>query len=550
MNFIRWALEVTCKTTVPQKIDDFGANSQGQLAGLKTCRGSLAQAGKRGGGGENWRQKGDFMRRTSFAIASLVLAMLTACAVGPDYERPDDPLPEAYTEDPAETPTVETDVRLGEAQSFVGDRDLPLEWWELFQSEPLNELVEASLIQNPNVAAAQAALLVGLENVRAQVGYFSPTFLTNFMPTQNKTSQDLSSNTANNAYYYNLYTAQVAMTYTVDVFGSNKRQVESLRAEANSYRFNLEATYLTLTSNVVNAAILEASLRGQIAATQGIIAIQSNSMKMFEQLYNLGQISMGDLALQQAALAAAESTLPPLEKQLAIQRDLLHVLVGLFPSDTITAAFDLDSFDLPTELPLALPSTLVERRPDVRAAEELLHAASADIGVARANRLPILTLSADNYGVASTRFADLFLPSNIFWEIGGNIAQTVFDGGTLAHREASAIAAYDQAAAQYRATVLNAFQNVADALHAIRSDADALQAAGKAKRAAEKSLTIARGQLAAGDVSILILLQAEQVYQQALLNVVQAQANRLSDTVALFQALGGGWWNPACCESP
>lgn len=266
-------------------------------------------------------------------------------------------------------------------------------------------------------------------------------------------------------------------------------------------------------------------------------------MTMFQRQFELGQVSSADVAAQEAALAVAQANLPPLEKQLAQQRDLLKALAGRFPNDERQTGFDLDQLQLPGELPLSLPSTLVEHRPDIRAAEEQLHAASAEIGVAAANRLPNITLGVAGYGSAALSMADLFKGGTGFWELAGGITQPLFDGGTLKHRESAARAAYDQAAAQYRATVLNAFQNVADALQAVKSDADALRAADKALSAADKSLHLAQRQLELGDISALAVLNSEQTYQQAKLNQVQAQANRLADTVALFQALGGGWWN-------
>jgi NodT family efflux transporter outer membrane factor (OMF) lipoprotein len=256
------------------------------------------------------------------------------------------------------------------------------------------------------------------------------------------------------------------------------------------------------------------------------------------------------VATQEAALAAAEATLPPLEKQLALQRDLIKVLSGRFPNEALDASFELDGLQLPGELPLSLPSTLVEHRPDVRAAEEQLHAASADVGVAVANRLPNITLGVSTYGSSALSMGDLFKSGTGFWELAGGITQPVFDGGTLKHRQGAAEAAFEQARAQYRATVQNAFQNVADSLQALQSDDAALRAADRALQAAEKSLSIGRRQLQYGDISPLLLLNAEQTYQQAKLNQVQAQANRLSDTVALFQSLGGGWWNRPAPAAP
>jgi NodT family efflux transporter outer membrane factor (OMF) lipoprotein len=475
--------------------------------------------------------------------------LLVGCAAGPDYVRPPATLPTTYTAEAIDNTTVAGNVKFGETQTFVAERDIPAQWWELFHSQPLNDLVTASLKQNPNVEAAQAALRGAMESVYAQQGYFYPTIDASVMPTRQKVAHTLASGAASGASYYNLFTAQVSVSYTADVFGANRRQVESLKAQAQAQRFQLEATYLTLSANVVNAAIQEASLHGQISATKEIIASQTKLREIFQRQYALGQVAQADVATQEAALAAAEATLPPLEKQLAIQRDLLNSLAGRFPSESQTAKFDLDGLQLPTELPLSLPSALVEHRPDVRAAEEQLHATSAEIGVAAANRLPNITLGMSTYGSAALTLADLFKSGTGFWELAGGLTQPLFDGGTLKHREGAARAAYDQAAAQYRATVLNAFQNVADSLQAIQSDAIALRAADKAERAAAKSLAIGRRQLELGDISTMALLGVEQTYQQARLSLVQAQTNRLEDTVALFQSLGGGYWNKSVPET-
>ena len=472
----------------------------------------------------------------------LLLTVFTGCAVGPDFQRPSSPAVDGYAPQPLPAQTTSVDVKGGEAQRFVRDMDIPGQWWTLFHSRPLNDLIEQSLKANPDLEAAQAALRVAWENVYAQQGAFFPSVEANFNPTRQKTAGVLTSPLANNSYTYSLYTAQVSVAYAPDVFGGTRRQVESLKAQADSQRFQLEATYLTLTSNVVASAVQEAALRGQIEATRKIIDIQSKLLGLLKRQYELGQIATADVAAQEAALAQVQALLPPLEKQLAQQRDLLARLVGRFPSEKLAGEFELSSLQLPQELPVSLPSKLVAQRPDVRSAEEQLHSASADIGVSIANRLPNITLSA-NWGSSATAIDQLFTPGTGFWSLAGNLTQPIFQGGTLLHRQRAAEAAYAQAAAQYRSTVLTAFQNVADTLHAIESDADALKAAVAAERAAAKSLSIARHQLELGDISYLGLLNAEQTYQQALINTVQALANRYSDTAALIQALGGGWWN-------
>lgn len=476
-----------------------------------------------------------------FGLAGLIL--LSSCAVGPNYKRPPLLLPKTYTKAQI-SKTVATPIRLGNAQYYKLNQDITAQWWELFHSKPLNDLVAASLQCNPNVTAAQAALRASFENVKAQRGAFFPFIGLSAAPSYQQTASLLQSNLADNSYLYPLYTGQLFISYTADVFGGIRRQVESATAQAEFQRFQLEATYLTLTANVVNAAIQEASLREQILATQQIIANQKKIVAIYKNQLQFGDAALADVTLQEAALAAAEATLPPLEKALALQRDLLNTLAGRFPDDKQTPKFTLNSLKLPRELPLSLPSTLLEHRPDIRAAEAQMHAANALIGVAIANRLPNISLGLTNTGTAATSLAALFSSDANFWAVAGIVTHPVFAGGMLLHNQRNAEANYEQAAALYRATIINAFQNVADTLKAIRIDAITLKAANNATKAALTSLKISRQQLTFGDGSAMTILINEQAYQQARLNLIQAQALRLSDTVALFQALGGGWWNP------
>ncbi len=262
-----------------------------------------------------------------------------------------------------------------------------------------------------------------------------------------------------------------APAYVADVFGGTRRQVEALAAEEESQRFQLEAAYLTLTANLVAVVVTEASLRGETAATEEIINIQRQSLDLLRRQFDLGQVAGADVAAQEAALAQAQTALPPLRKQLAQQRHLLAVLIGRFPNEQPNSMFDLASLRLPEELPVSLPSRLVEQRPDIRATEAQLHGASAQIGVAIANMLPQITLSA-NGGSTALVIGSLFGPGTPFWTVAANAALTIFDAGTLLHRKRAADAAFDQAAAQYKQTVPTAFQNVADALRAVESDAD------------------------------------------------------------------------------
>lgn len=486
---------------------------------------------------------------TLWASTTLSSLVLTGCSVGPNYVRPTTTLPSAYTEQPTASSTDylkstsnKDHPKNDSAQQFI-EGDIPAQWWEVFHSKALNELVTASLQHNPNIDAAQATLRGALESVQAQQGAFFPTANVSFNSTRQKTAAVLASPLTSNAYFYTLHTAQVNVSYSLDLFGSNRRQVESLQAQAAANSLQLEGSLLTLSSNVVNAAIQEALLRSQISVTQDIIASQKTLYDIAKHQLAFGQLSIADVATQEATLAAVEATLPPLQKQLAIQRDLIKALAGRYPNDTLDAPFSLDDLVLPQALPFTLPSSLVEHRPDIRAAEEQLHAASANIGVAIANRLPNITLGVNSYGSSATHLSDLLKSATNFWSLTGGITQPIFDGGMLKHRQGVAQAAYDLAAAQYRSTVINAFQNVADVLQAIQVDHIALLTAEKSERLAEKSTSIARQQLALGDISAAALLVIEQNNQQAKLNRLTAQANRLQDTVALFQALGGGWWN-------
>jgi NodT family efflux transporter outer membrane factor (OMF) lipoprotein len=491
----------------------------------------------------------------SFAVSrtltpATIAVFLAACAVGPDFEGPGAPDAGGYTREPMTKQTASADVAGGEAQRFVQGLDIPGQWWTLFHSAALNTLIEEALKNNPTLPAAEAALRQAWENVYAEEGAFFPTAVVSYSPSRNKTATGVTFTAASSgAPFFTLHTAQVVVTYAPDVFGGTRRQVESLAATAEFERFQLEAAYLTLTSNVVAAAVQEASLRGLIAATEEIIKIQTGSLDILQKQLALGQVAGADVAAVEATLAQAQATLPPLQKQLAVQRDLLTALIGRLPSQEPAEKFELASLQLPPELPVSLPSKLVEQRPDIQSAEAQLHAASASIGVAVAARLPQFTLTG-NAGTASNLIGQFITtPGTAFWTLAGNVAQTVFDAGTLLHKERAAVAAFDQAAAMYRSTVITAFQNVADSLHALQSDAETLKAAYAAERAAFKSLEIVRRQLQLGAIGYLGLLTAQNTYQAALLALVQAQAARYADTSALFQALGGGWWNRSDIKS-
>ena len=475
--------------------------------------------------------------------AALASTLLAACAPGPDFQKPPAPNVTGYTKEALKPSSASAGSGKGQGQRFAGNLDIAGQWWEVFRSRQLNDLIEDALKHNPDIQAAQAGLRVARETTEAQKGAYAPTISPGYNSYTQKASSIVSPPSSNAATpYLTLHTVEVDVSYTPDVFGLVRREVETDEALAAVQQFSVEATYLTLTSNVVAAAIEEASLRGQIAATKKIIAIETDLLRLLRVQKKLGQVAEADVALQEAALAQSEETLPPLDQALAQQRDLLTALAGRFPSEEVAEKFTLESLKLPHELPVSLPSKLVEQRPDVQAASATLHSASAAIGVAIANRLPVINLTA-NLSTSYDNLALLFTPGANAYLLTAAATAPLFDGFTLYHKQKAAEAAYDQAEAQYRSTVITAFQNVADTLRAIQADARALQTSVKAEGAAAKSLNIVRKQLELGQVSTLAVLNTQQTYLQAILTRVQAQANRYADTAALFQALGGGWWN-------
>jgi NodT family efflux transporter outer membrane factor (OMF) lipoprotein len=484
-----------------------------------------------------------------------VLSMLSACAVGPDFKRPESPAGAGFTPDPLPTTTVSAATHGGEAQRFAIGHDLQFDWWTLFQSPALDALVRQAFKANPTIDAAVAALKQAQENVYAQQGYFFPTLTAGHTFERQQIAGNLSNNApgiqGNGTFIgstnatpvtFNFHTAQLTVGYAPDVFGGNRREVESLQAQADNQRFLLEATYITLASNVVAAALQEASTRAQIDATKEIIHVNEESLKILSDQFRFGYAQRIDVAAQEAALAQAKALLPPLEKQYEQTRDLLRALVGNLPNQDVAARFDLASLHLPLEPPVSLPSKLIEQRPDVRAAEEQMHAASAEVGVAVAAMLPQFNITAAAGGAASV-FGQMFASGGPFWSLAGGVTQPLFDGFALLHKKRAAEQALIQAQAQYRGTVISAFQNVADTLHALVSDASALSAAVEAEQAAKVTLDLTVRQSQVGYVPYLTLLSAEMTYQQALANRVQAEASRFGDTAALYQALGGGWWN-------
>ena len=497
------------------------------------------------------------------AFYAALPSLLAGCAVGPNFHKPSAPHDAGYTTAALPDRTSATTGPGGDAQRFVMGQDIPDRWWEAFGSPAINALVERSFSVNPTIRAAQAALRQAQETVYAQEGYFYPNAAADYNVERQKLAGNLSGSSApgvqgngtsitatqnstalphNVPLYFNFHTASVTVGFVPDVFGGNRRKVEYLDAQAEMQRFELEATYLSLASNVVAAAIQEASTRAQLAATREIISSNENWLRVVRDKFDLGFATQIDLAAQELQLAQAKALLPPLEKQFEQNRNLLRVLVGNLPNQDVAGTFELASLTLPSQLPLSLPSNIIEQRPDVRAAEEQLRAANAQVGVAVAAMLPQFTVTGVAGGTA-TQFSQMFSSGGPFWTLVGDVTQPLFAGGALLHTKRAADAGLRQAAAQYQNTVLTAYQNVADTLHALLTDADALVAAVEVERAAKATLDSTRQRMLDGYSDYLAELAAAVAYSQAVSSLAQAQAARFGDTAALYQALGGGWWN-------
>jgi NodT family efflux transporter outer membrane factor (OMF) lipoprotein len=496
------------------------------------------------------------MSHPSLALA--LVGILAGCAVGPNFKAPQAPHDAGFVAPGQLAPqTSAAPVAGGESQRFVDGLDIPGQWWTLFQSPELNALMQRALANSPSLEAAQAALRQANETVAAQRGSFFPSVSGVLGAQRQKTSGASFGLPGLGSSIYTLNSASVDVSYTLDAFGGIRREVEALQAQSEYQQFALEAAYLSLTANIVTAAVTEASLRAQIKATEDIAASQQRQLDITSHRVTAGAASRADVLQQQAILQGTLATLPPLRSQLAQERNQLSAYIGGLPNDYNVNGFDLDSLTLPADLPVSLPSKFVEQRPDVRQYSALLHEATAQIGVATANMLPQITLSG-SYGGEAGRFADVFKPESVVWNLASSLTQPIFKGGQLLHQRRAAVAAAQEAAANYKATVITAFQNVSNTLYALQADADALVAETNSERAAGESLSLVQVQYKSGAASYVQVLSSEQTYQTAAVSLVKARAQRFADTAALFQALGGGWWNRAdvaanstdCCKGP
>jgi NodT family efflux transporter outer membrane factor (OMF) lipoprotein len=487
-----------------------------------------------------------FLRRTKRTAigASVAALVLAGCAAGPDYRQPEAPAVKNYITDALPAETAGAPGTGGSVQRFDPGKEIPAQWWTLFRSEQLDRVIREALEHNPTLAAAQATLVQSQENLRAVVGSaLFPSVNANASGARQQISGAAFGQPNNHFSPFTLFNASVQVSYALDLAGGARREREALRSQVDFQQFQLEGAYLTIAANIVTTAVKEASLRAQIRSVQEIIASEEKQLEVVERQFALGAVPRTDVLAQRAQVGQTRTQLPQLEKALFQTRHQLSVLTNTLPGDSAALPiFELDALQLPQDLPVSLPSALVRQRPDVRASESLLHAASARIGVATANMLPQLNLTG-SYGSEAIRTGALFAAGSSVWSLGAGLTQPLFHGGELTARKRAAEAAYDQAAAEYRTAVLQAFQNVADVLRALDADARTLKAQSDATTAAEESFELTQKQFSLGAVSYLSILNAQRQYQQARIGLVQAQATRYADTAALFQALGGGWWN-------
>ncbi|HTV95510.1 MAG TPA: efflux transporter outer membrane subunit [Steroidobacteraceae bacterium] len=470
--------------------------------------------------------------------AACLVPILCCCAVGPNFVRPKPPPVEhyAYGSDPTETAEAQ-----GVAQHFMPGATLRADWWHLFNSPQVDAIVAEALRDNPGLEAARASLRESQDTLRSGYGIFFPQAEADASATRQRYSPVKFGEAAPSSLF-NLFTLSASVSYALDVFGAERRMIEQLHSQMDLQRADEQATYLTLISNIVNTVVAKAAYRAEVDATQRLIELESEQVKLAQVQAQAGTVPYSNVLSLQSQLASYEATIPQLQQKLSQSDDLLATLVGRAPAEWRAPEVSLKELTLPGALPVELPSELVSRRPDILIAEATAHAASAGVGVATAALLPSFTLSG-TYSANALTTGNILSPSGRAWSVGGDVSAPLFQGGTLWYRRKAAIDNYRQASALYRQTVLGAFAQVADTLRALEHDAAALRAQDLALSTAEQALKLVQANYTAGLDTYLDVLNADAQYHQAKINDLQSIATRYQDTVALYVALGGGWWD-------
>jgi NodT family efflux transporter outer membrane factor (OMF) lipoprotein len=462
------------------------------------------------------------------------ILLAAGCAAGPDFVRPDLPAVDHYTQGTDPEATVAAD---GQVQRFEQGAGIEAGWWRLFGSPVIDSAVLEAIAGNQTLEAAQARLRQSEENLQAGHGIFYPQLDAGFAAARQKFSPARIGSSSLSSIF-NLYTLSATVVYSLDLFGEKQRTVEGLQARTDFEREAVRATYLSLTGNIVNTLIARAGYAAQIRATEEIISLLADQVRLAGVQVQAGTAPYSKLLGFRAQLAAAQATLPSLRQKVNQADHLLAILTGRAPAEWTAPQIELSDIALPGTIPVALPSALVRQRPDILAAEAQLHSASAAIGVATAAMFPIFTLSSQ-YGLSSASANDLFSHKSSFWNLGGDVSLPLFHGGALQHGRSAAVERYRQALSEYRQTVLNSLAQVADTLRALEHDAELLVAQSEALDASGQAVRLVQTNYEAGAVDYGAVLIINSQYQQASLNHIQARAQRLQDTVALFVALGG-----------
>ncbi len=483
---------------------------------------------------------------TKLSGIALVVASLTGCTVGPRFHAPTPPTIASYTPEPTPSSTVGTTGTAGAAQHLDPSMDVPAQWWTLFQSPELDLLVREALANSPTLAQATARLKEAQEESNARTGATKyPTVSASVTTEREQVNLASFGVPFPSPPPFNLLNGSVAVSYALDIFGANRKLIEGLNAEVEYQTWELQAARLMLAGNVVSAAIRQAQLRSQIDITRQLLALQQQQLTITEKRVEAGGLPRYYINQQRTLVEQTRATIPPLQQQLDVVNHQFATLIGKTPADAHIDGINLDSLHLPEKLPVSLPSSLVRQRPDIRAAESLMHQASANVGVATANLYPQIVLSANGGGIGTS-----FTNGGSVWSFGATLAQPIFNGGALRAERRKAIDAYDEAGAAYQQVVLQAFEQVADSLRAVDNDAQTLQARTEAALQAEATYNIAAQRYTAGGISQLSALDAQRQYLQTTLDRTASAANRYSDSAALFQSLGGGWWNETNTGAP
>lgn len=489
-----------------------------------------------------------YARYKTSAVALLVVVFASGCAVGPDFKRPAPPVGASYQHGGVSAHTASAPGEDGFAQVFARAATVRGDWYALFGSEKLDQLIAQALKNSPTVAAGQARLAAAREVVKAANGGRWPHLDAGFGVTHKQASGiEFGIQNPDFANEFTLYKGQLTLGYDVDIFGEQRRIIESKKARYAQHRYQLLATALTLVDNVVATVLTQVELRAESHAIRQIVQTQSRAVEIVSQQVRYGTATLADKARLRAQLAATRAHLPVLRKRLRLAHNRLAVLTGHAPGEFADPHITLANLQLPKRVPVAMPAQLIARRPDILAAVSRMRWANARIGVAQARLLPDFQLSA-SYSRAALAIEGLTDPVSLLYQVGGALTLPLFHGGTLRAQKRAAQDRYRAIAADYRHTVLSAFQQVADNLSALQLDVKILAARREALAAARNSRDIVELQVHAGAAGYLSLFQARAQYQEALIAAVDARLQRYRDTAALLRALGGGWWHES--QSP